>query len=180
MGTITKLLDSHRAGSPDALDRLLQEIYPSIRGLASRLIRKESSIRTLQPTALAHEFVVSLLTGSGAKLANRGHLMAIAALQMRHIIARHATRRRARFVALAADPTDHSEPGYDPALATTLEIALRRLEEHDPRAARVVELKFYGGLSGDEIAAELGVTRKTVQRDWSFASAWLSVEIGRR
>lgn len=180
MGVITQLLESNRKGTPDALDRLLQEIYPSIRGLAGRMLRREPEARTLQPTALAHEFVLSLLGGSGAKLENRGHLMAIAALEMRRTIVRHAVKRRNHFVELTVDPAEQENPSADHALALSLERALLRLEGMDPRACKVVEMRFFGGLSAEQIAAELGVARKTVQRDWAFASAWLSAELGQR
>ncbi|MGC4050027.1 MAG: ECF-type sigma factor [Paludibaculum sp.] len=180
MGVITQLLESHRQGAPDALDRLLQEIYPSIRGLAGRLLRKESNVRTLQATALAHEFVLSLLGGSGTRLENRGHLMAIAALEMRRTIIRHAVKRRNHIVDLTIDPAGEHPAPEAHTLALSLEHALLRLEGMDPRASKVVELRFFGGLSAAQIATELGVARKTVQRDWAFASAWLSAELGPR
>ncbi|MGJ5817290.1 ECF-type sigma factor [Paludibaculum fermentans] len=180
MGVITQLLENNRNGTPDALDRLLREIYPSIRGLAGRMLRKESEVRTLQPTALAHEFVLSLLGGSGANLENRGHLMAIAALEMRRTIAKHAVKRRKHLVDLVVEPADEEQSSTDQAMALTLEHALLRLESMDPRACKVVEMRFFGGLSAVEIASELGVARKTVQRDWAFASTWLSAELGQR
>ncbi len=178
MGDITQLLDSHRGGAPDAIDRLLEEIYPSIRRLAGKLLQGESGTPTLQPTVLAHEFALKLLGGSGERLVNRAHLMATAALEMRHTIARHAIRRRRRFSDSEREAKSDSGQGPNRELLLTLETALGRLEQLDPRAYHVVLMRFYGGLNAEETANELGVTTKTVQRDWVFASAWLSAELG--
>lgn len=108
---------------------------------------------------------------------NRAHLMATAALEMRHTIARHAVRRRRWYADAEVEAKSGGRHGANRELVLTLESALGRLEQMDSRAYRVVVLRFYGGLSVEEVAAELGVTTKTVQRDWVFASAWLSAEI---
>ena len=180
MGDITQLLDSHRGGAPDAIDRLLQEIYPSLRRLAGKLLRGEFGTPTLQATVLAHEFALKLLGGSGEQLMNRTHLMATAALEMRHTIARHAMRRRDRFSEVDVEPVADRGQVRNRELVLTLEDALRRLEELDSRAYRVVVMRFYGGLGVEEMASELGVTPRRVHRDWLFASAWLSAELGER
>ena len=132
MGQITRLLDSHRGGAPDAIDRLLGEIYPSIRRLAGKLLHGESGTPTLQPTVLAHEFALKLLGGSGERLVNRAHLMATAALEMRHTIARHAARRRRRFSDAEVEAQSGPAYGANRELVLTLERALCRLEQLDP------------------------------------------------
>ena len=179
---ITHLLKEWSAGDRQALDRLTPLVYEELRHQAARYLRRERPDHTLQTTALIHEAYLRLIDAKDVNWQSRAHFFAIAANLMRRILVEHARRRD-------ADKRGGSQVRVqlDEALAVANEAdvdllaideALDRLAAIDPQQARVVELRFFSGLSVEETAAALGVSPKTVKRDWSVARAWLRREIG--
>lgn len=181
-GEITRLLDSARRGEADALDRLLETVYPSLRAIAGHLMRGEREGHTLEPTALAHEAIIRLFLKQGASFQDRADLAAAAGRQMRHLLVDHARRRLAkrRGQGVEACEISGSEEGARADLETwlLLDDLLEQLRSFDPRAAEIVELRFYAGFSREEIAARYRINVRTVQRDWETARAWLLAALG--
>jgi RNA polymerase sigma factor (TIGR02999 family) len=173
-GEVTRLLRSARGGDPDALERLVPLIYDDLRRLARSQLRGEYVERTLNATALVHECYLKL--GPGALVAaDRAHFMAIAARAMRQVLVDHARDRKAAKRGGGAwvrttlnDDALVGEFDLDGVLA--LDEAVAALE---PRQRQVVECRLYGGMEEQEIAAALGVSERTVHRDWMKARAWL-------
>lgn len=176
-GEITRLLDSARCGQPDALDRLIEAIYPALRSIAGNLMRDERNNHTLGATALAHEAIIRLFLNREAGFHDRHELTAAAGRQMRRLLIDHARRRLARRRGNGFEPVELSgaERAADEDLETwlLLEGLLDQLRSIDPRAAEIVELRFFGGLSREEIAERMKINVRTVQRDWDTARAWL-------
>ena len=177
-GEITVLLAKIREGSSEAESALIPLVYDELRRLARRHLRRERPNHTLQTTALVHEAYLRLIACEQAGLADRTHFFALSATLMRRILVDHARTRRAekrggdiRNVALEQGLQIGSEENWDHILA--VHEALTRLAEIDPRQAKVVELRFFAGMEHDEIAQALGVSDRTVKRDWRFAQAWL-------
>jgi RNA polymerase sigma factor (TIGR02999 family) len=146
-------------------------LYPELRRLARYLLHRERPGHTLQATALANEVAAQLLTVDSAKWADSEHMLAAATRQMRNLLTDYARKR-------AADkrqiPETNPEPTTPPSLdLLVLDQLLTRLAAIDPRAARVVEFRFYGGLTEAEVASALRLSVPTVQRDWEFARTWL-------
>jgi RNA polymerase sigma factor (TIGR02999 family) len=176
-----QLLDLVRAGDAKAADRLAPLVYEELRALARHYL-KPSTGHTLQPTALVHEAWLKLADSPGADPKSHTHFRAIAAVAMRQVLidhARHAGREkrggdRERVTLITALGAE-AEQSFD---AEAIEIALQKFTCVDPRAARVVEMRFFAGLSEEEIAEILGVTDRTVRNDWRMARAWLRVELG--
>jgi len=176
---VTVLLEQLRAGDdPDrAAERLLGLLYEPLRALARRHLARERAGISVQPTLVVHELFERMFAG-GAPLpaTDRASLLRLASRGMRQILIDHARRRHAhkRGGDLRRLSLTHA-PGVDERAYDVLEVdeALTRLAEVDPRAAQVVELKVYGGATNAEIAAALGVGRRTVDRDWTFARSWL-------
>ena len=165
-----------------ATDELLPLVYEELRRLADRFLAAEQRGATLQPTALVHEAYLRLAGSDRARWENRAHFFGAAARAIRRILvdrarARGAVRRGGdRPLRLDTD-APLAEPG--PSLdVLALDEALAKLTSIDPQKARVVELRFFGGLSVDETAATLGISPSTVDRDWAFARAWLHRAIG--
>ena len=182
-GTVTAILAEVREGSDQARDHLFRVIYGELRRIASAQMRGQPDGHTLQPTALVHEAYLKLMGGATAEWKDRTHFLATAARAMRSILVDHArTRQRLKRsggrqrVPLHADFEAESSPELD---ILAIHEALKRLEEVSPERARVVELRFFGGLSNEETARVLGVTDRTVYRMWQFARAWLHREITR-
>lgn len=177
---ITELLQDWKAGDEMAFERLLPLVYDPLRRLAVRQFESESAGHTLQPTALVHEAYLKILGRDPGRLENRTHFFALAAKAMRQILVDHARRRgaskragdlhRVTLTDALGEPLTVGERIVD---ALALDEALARLEEFRPRAARVVELRYFGGLTLDETAAVLHVVPKTVTRDWNTARLWL-------
>lgn len=181
LGQVTRLLARLSGGDEAALDELFPLVYGQLRAAADRALRVERPGHTLQPTALVHEAYLKLIGGGALPSRDRVHFLALAARAMRQILIDHARRRRARKrgdgrgpVTLDLEVADRGLP-FDEVLA--LDDALDRLSGLSPRLRKVVELKFFGGLGEDDIAAALGVTTRTVQRDWARARAWLYREV---
>jgi RNA polymerase sigma-70 factor (ECF subfamily) len=179
---VTRWLADWRGGDAVAGDRLAAAVYPELQRLAARYLASERAGHTLEPNALVHELWVRLVGGDGLTYADRTHFYAVAAQTMRRILIDHARRRVAGKrggkqyqVSLSAvdgwNPIAHDED------LISLHDALMKLERADPRAARVVELRFFGGLEGGEIAEFLGVSEITVKRDWKVARAWLATRL---
>jgi RNA polymerase sigma factor (TIGR02999 family) len=178
LGELSTLLDAIRAGDHDALDRLVELIYDELRRMARRTLRQERPDHSLQPSALVNETLLRLLGGNTLLAApNRGFLFAAAARAMRRVLVDHARRRRAskRSRPGLRIPLDEAFAAYQEQGLDLLDLheALERLARKYPRPARVVELKFFGGLSMPDIALVVGVSDTTVEADWRLARAWL-------
>jgi RNA polymerase sigma factor (TIGR02999 family) len=173
-GEVTRLLQSARAGDPSAIERLVPLVYEDLRRLARRQLGHEYGQRTLNATALVHESYLKL--GAGALTAtDRAHFLAIAARAMRQVLVDHARDRNAakrgggQWERITL--TDGAwMKDFDPNGVLALEEALAGLE---PRQRQVVECRFFGGMEEQEIATALGVSERTVHRDWMKARAWL-------
>lgn len=180
-GTITELLGDLRNGDRQAHEKLAPLVYSELRKIAARHMRRERADHTLQATALVNEAYMRLVE-PGRDWNNRLHFFALASQVMRRILVDHARQHRAekrggewRKVTLDAIPLA-SNLSIDQILA--LDEALSRLAEWDARQSRVVELRFFGGLTEDEIADVLGVSTRSIKRDWKLARAWLYTQIG--
>ena len=180
---ITRILNgAHGRDCP--AEELLPLVYAELRALAAARMARESSGHTLQATALVHEAWMRIAGGGdGRQWANRGHFFAAASEAMRRILIENA-RRKSRLKHGAGQIRVDLE-GLDLAAATPdeqvllLDEALAKLQAEDPVKARLVVMKFFGGMTGDEIAGVMGVTERTVERQWAFARAWLLSEIKR-
>lgn len=168
-GEITCLLHQLRAGDRTALDRLCEKTYPELRRIAEIRFRNERPGHVLQPTALVNEVWQKFIALNSVRFSDRVHFFSICSRLMRQILVDHARRRAVHDRALSLMPFDDSG-GQNTA---DLDRALRRLEEAHPRAAQVIELRYFGGLSMEEIAESLEVSPSTVKRDWLAARAWL-------
>jgi RNA polymerase sigma-70 factor, ECF subfamily len=182
-GDVTQLLQRSRTGDTNAREELARIIYPHLRRIATVQMRKERNGHTLQPTALAHEAYMRLMGQSASKdWQGRAHFFAVAAQMMRQILVDYARQHGAakRGGALARvelrDDLAVTKDGWSTILA--LDAALTRLAQMDARQARVVELRFFGGLSEEETADVLAISSRTVKRDWSLAKAWLYEQLG--
>lgn len=178
---ITVLLRAHAAGDADALDRLLPQVYAELRRIASARLRRERADHSLATTDLVHEAFIKLVPLERVDWQNRAHFFGVAARAVRHVLIDHALRRKtakrgggARAVELDEQLAAAERP-VDELIA--IGQLLERLESLEPRQVRVVECRFFGGLSIDETAAALGISAATVSRDWSFARAWLHREL---
>jgi RNA polymerase sigma factor (TIGR02999 family) len=164
---------------PALSDRLLEAVYPELRRLASSLMRRERAGHTLQPTALVHEAYLKLM-GGDIDWENRAHFLGVCARAMRQILVDHARRRAAAKRGGGVDRVTLDEALGDAGReCRILELhdAMNRFADHDPRAARVVELRLFGGLTVAETAHVLGVSPRTVDGDWAVARMWLSREL---
>lgn len=161
----------------DGPDRLLPIVYAELRRLAASYLRRERPGHTLQPTALVHEAYVRLIDQRQIDWSNRAQFMGLAAVMMRRILVNHARDRVADKRGGGAEhvPLTLAGEGIGTFEVNILDLhdALTDLGESDPRKAQIVELKFFGGLTTEEIAETLGVSVATVERDWKFARAWL-------
>jgi RNA polymerase sigma factor (TIGR02999 family) len=177
-GDVTSLLQATDAGDRVALDRVLPLLYEDLRRLARRQLAREHGSRTIQPTTLVHEAYLKL-AGSAPRAQDRAHLLAIAAHAMRQVLVDHARERRAAKRGpewMSTTLTDGvSTNDLDPEALIALDDALERLE---PRQRQVVECRYFAGLDDSEIAEALGVTTRTVRRDWVKARAWLNRWLG--
>jgi RNA polymerase sigma factor (TIGR02999 family) len=180
-GDITQCLRDWRDGDEQALDRLTAAVYRELRRLASVLFAAESGDRTLQPTALVHELYLQLPSVQHLDWQSRAQFLGVAARIMRNILVDHARKRHAAKRGGGVAPVIVDPQIEDPALKSdvlVINTALDRLGEHYPRQSRVVELRFFGGLTTEETCEVLTATgvecsQRTVERDWTFARAWL-------
>ena len=178
---ITELLESHAAGDTTALDRVFAEVYDELRRMARGRLRHERADHTLGATELVHEAFFRLVRIERIDWQSRAHFLAIASHAMRNVLLDHAAQRNAakRGAGLRAITLDRLELPADAPADELFDLceALLRLEQLDARQARVVECKFFGGMSLDEIAAALDVSPATVSRDWTVARAWLHAQL---
>ena len=183
-GDATALLASLRAGNAQASERLNELLYDELRSLAGRHLRGERPDHTLQPTALVHEAWMRLAGNDPAAWQNRAHVLGLSSLAMRRVLVDHA-RSKQRDKRRAGDAREifdldslASESGVDDRLdLVALNDALEELARTDERAAKVVELRFFGGLTEEDTALVLGVSRSTVTLAWRAARAWLGVRL---
>ena len=179
---ITQLLKGVRDGDKAAESRLIELVYGELHAIASRQVRRERPGHTLQTTALVHEAYLRLVAQQDTDWHNRAHFFGVAAQVMRHILVDYARgrlsgKRGAGMAPLALEPSlMFSDDRLEQLLV--LEEALQKLENHDARAIQVVVMRFFGGLSMDEIAEVLKVSLRTVKRDWNYGRAWLRAELG--
>ena len=174
---VTALLLDWGRGDQSALERLMPLVYADLRQVAQHQLRSEPPGHTLQPTALVHETYLRLVDQQRIQWRNRAQFFAIAAQLIRRILVDHARRRSAAkrggmATRLQLDSSIASSAG-DMVDAIALDTALKGLEALDAQQARVIELRFYGGLSIEETASALGISPATVNRDWVTAKAWL-------
>lgn len=174
---LTGLLKRWSDGDQSALEQLVPVVYSELKRLARSYLAQEDPGHTLQSTALVHEAYMRLIRQDSVEWQNRAHFFGIAAQTMRRILVEHARRRNAvkRGGGKAEAELDESSASV---LGVNVDIllldsALEELAHMDPRRARVVEMRFFGGLTEAEIAVVLGVSEPTVRRDWSIAKAWL-------
>jgi RNA polymerase sigma-70 factor, ECF subfamily len=175
---LTALLRSWSDGDERAFDQLLPIVYDQLHRMALRYLAGERSDVSLQPTALVNEVCLRLLGWDQVRWQNRGHFFGVSAQMMRRVLVDIARKRRAerRGGAQAVRvPLEDVEIAADDGCGdlVALDEALERLAVADPRKARVVELRFFGGLSLEETADAVGISMRTVQNDWTFARAWL-------
>ncbi len=177
-GEVTRLLHLMREGEPSAADRLIPLVLGELHALARHYLQAERPGHTLQPTALVNEAYLRLVGSQARDWQNRAHFVGVAASLMRRILVDHARRRGAEFRGggLQRVPFDEALPSLLPEQAAeilSLETALEELERLNQRHCKVVELRYFGGLSVPETACSLGVSDITVKRDWLAARAWL-------
>jgi RNA polymerase sigma factor (TIGR02999 family) len=174
---ITALLTDWREGDEEAGRQLVEAVYRELRRVASVYLSREANPMTLQPTALVNELCVNLLSGPPVSCENRLHFLHLAARQLRRLIVDHV-RRKTGLKRGGFDRPLSLDEARDHAIALDGRIAdvdesLTRLELLDPRAASIVEMRFFGGLTEQEIADALLISTATVKRDWDFARSWL-------
>ena len=179
---VTSWLAQLDAPTPEAGQRLFELLYDEIRRVARGHLRREQPGHTLSATALAHEAWFRMAEQSRTQWKSRGHYLAVASTRMRrilvnHELARRADKRDADLVPLTWSALEQIGTGPDRDLVAVHE-ALLAFEAIDPRAAKVVELRFFGGLENEEIADAMDLSLATVKRDWTLARAWLRREMG--
>ena len=179
---ITQLLVAWSDGRQDALHRLVPLVYDDLRRVAAGYMVREAAGHSLQPTALVHEAYVRLVDQRHVQWRNRAHFFGVAASMMRRILVDHARARRAdkrggdvEHVTLAGDEVAGDGPNNVDVLA--LHESLERLAKFDPQQERIVELRYFGGLTIEEAAAVIGISEATVVREWTIAKAWLRADL---
>lgn len=180
---VTFLLEKWREGDRAALDKLMPLVYAELRRLAGGYLRRERVNHTLQPTALVNEAYLLLVDQTHTKWQNRAQFIGVAAQMMRRILVDHARAHQAAkrggeafTVALSQADRFAHQPDAD---LLAIHDALIQLSSFDAQQGRIVELRFFGGLTIEETAEVLGVSHSTVERDWTMARAWLRRELGR-
>jgi len=181
---VTQILHEWKAGNREALDRLIPIVYEELRTLASRQLAREWRHDRLQTTTVVNEAYIKLFNQREVDWQNRGHFFAIAAQLMRRILVDHARRELrekhgggAVHLELADAQSKATESSLDVLDALALDTALQKLEALDPDQGRVVELRFFGGLTVEETAAVLSISPATVKREWAVAKGWLYREL---
>jgi RNA polymerase sigma factor (TIGR02999 family) len=192
---VTRLLVAWSRGDTDALAALSPLVYEELRRIAENHLRRERGAHTLQRTALVHEAFLRLVDQRDADWRSRAQFYALASRMMRRILVDYARRRSAAKRGAGPplrleDVLAHEEPEIPSAADAAVEVegavplldveaALEKLEAQDPRRAKLVEMRFFAGLSIEDAAAALGISLATAKRDWAFARAWLTKELGR-
>lgn len=178
---VPRLLTGIQSGDRVSAERLLPIVYDQLRDIAARQMRGEAENITLQPTALVHEAYLKLVDQSRVDWKGRTHFVAVAAQAMRRILVDHARHRQAlkrggAFQRISLDERLAAEWQSDQDLLS-LECALEKLSQLDQRQAQIVELRFFGGLQIDEVAEALGISKRSVEREWTMIRAWLRREL---
>lgn len=180
---VTQLLLAWSDGDHEALERLMPLVYRELKKIAESYLRRERAGHSLQPTALAHEAYIKLIDQQHVRWQNRAHFYGIAAQAMRRILVDHARARLAekRGCGEAVVSLDEAVDIFDGRAGqlVALDDALKTLAELDPQQSRVVELKYFGGMTLEETAEVLDVSRATVIREWQMAKAWLYGELNK-
>jgi RNA polymerase sigma factor (TIGR02999 family) len=179
-GEVTAALADGKLGRSDALDRLFPLVYAELRRIAGQQMRRERAGHTLQPTALVHEAFLRLADQNPAGWQNRAQFFAVAAQVMRRLLVDHARRRRALKRGVPVTLNEQILQAGTVTLAEEIlavDQILNRLAELDARQARVVELRYFGGLSVEEAAQTLGIAPRTVKLDWAMAKSWLRLQL---
>ena len=179
---VTRLLIDWGKGDQAALDELIPLVYDELRRLAGRYMRRESQGNTLQTSALVNEAYLRLIDQKSVEWQNRAHFFGVAAQLMRRILVDHARSRSRAKRGGGAQMVSLVEPAAvskEAAEVIALNTALDDLAEFDPRKSRIVEMKFFGGLTTEEVAEVLKVTPRTVEREWRKAKAWLNRAISK-
>jgi RNA polymerase sigma factor (TIGR02999 family) len=180
-GEVTNLLHELRRGNKDAEGQLIPLVYKELRRMAASYLRREARANSLQPTALVHEAYLRLTGIKEVDWQNRSHFFAVSATIMRRILVEHARAGRTRkrgdgWEEVSLNEAILPSPDRAPEILA-LDEALTRLATFDERQARIVELRFFAGMSEEEAAEALGISSRTVKRDWRIAKAWLFKEL---
>jgi RNA polymerase sigma factor (TIGR02999 family) len=177
-GDVTQLLEAAVAGDSQALDRLVPLVYEDLRRVAHRQLDREGGGHTLQTTALIHEAYLKLAVGGAMSATSRAHFLAIAARAMRQVLVDYARRRKAAKRGGGVVSVTLGDEGGAPDTSADDLLALDdALNQLDPRQRQVIECRFFGGMEEKDIAQVLGVSERTVRRDWVKARAWLYKEL---
>ena len=174
---VTRLLQAYRKDNKSVLDELFPVVYAELRKITQNQLNNERGDHTLQPTALVHEAYLRLVKQHSVEWRNRAHFFGLAAEMMRRILVNHAVERKAQKrgggetrIALDEVMAFTEEREID---LVSIDEALNDLSEFSPRQAKIVELKFFGGLTNEEAAEIIGVSVETIKRDWRVAKSWL-------
>lgn len=180
-GELTRLLDAHRRGDSAAFERLIEVVYPQLYRSAKQQLARQPQETSLGATSLVNEAYLRLVEETGVDWQDRGHFYAIASLTMRRILVDQARRRMAAKRGSGEKPVTlephQSSIRAEPELILAVDASLRELEAFNERMARVVECRFFAGLTAEETSATLNVSSRTVERDWLKARAWLAEKL---
>lgn len=181
---VTQMLRQVQEGNRESLDELFPIIYRELRRLAASQLANERSNHTLQPTALVHEAYMRLIDQHSVNWQNRAHFFSIAAETMRRILVNHAIQRNAQkrgsgvtCIELDEAISYHDQPGDRELDLVLLDDALKNLEKFDSTQAKIVELRFFGGLTVEETAEVMKISESTVKREWRMAKSWLKTKL---
>ncbi len=177
----SQLLDRAASGEREAADRLFELVYDEFREMAAGYLRREPSDLTLQPTGLVHEAFLRLIDQANVDWKGRTHFLAIGAQAMRRILVDHARKRRRTKrggdrLRISFDDQIVLSPRHDDDLLSVDQL-LGELQEIDPRQAKIVELRFFGGMTSAEVAEYLGISKSTADREWRIVRAWLRQQL---
>lgn len=179
---VTQLLERARRGEPGAMDAALEHLYAEIKSIARMRMRGCAPAHTLQPTALVNEALLRMV-GRDEPWESRSHFLGVAALAMRSVLADHARARRAakRGGGRTREPLDAAAAWFEENNLDLLALdeAMTRFSKIDPRACRIVEMRYFAGMTQPEIAEALALSLATVERDWAMARGWLRSELSR-
>ena len=183
MSDVTRILDAIKQGDAKATDKLLPLVYEELRRLAVHKLLHEPAGQTLQATALVHEAYIRLMGDESSDWNSRGHLFAAAAEAMRRILVENARRKKSQIHGGLHQRQEFDESrvsqGRPREDLIELDLALKKLAEHNPVAAEIVALRYFGGLTLEKIAEIKGVTGRTARRYWQYARLWLFREMSR-
>ena len=182
MSEVTKMLEDYRNGNREVLDELLPLVYGELRRLAHSYLRSERQDLTLQTTALVHEAYLKLIDQHSVNFENRAQFFALSATAMRRILLdnarRHSSAKRGGGAKISLDEVAEISVDVNEDLIA-LDLALQELEEFDANQAKIIELRYFGGLTIEETAEVLQISPATVKREWTLARAWLYGKVGK-